>query len=59
MTIQVKQRIEFTQQQLKFINEAYPEVVGGGQSDAELRYRAGQRSVVLFLATRVQKQVGD
>lgn len=47
-------RVEFTRQQIEYLNKMFPEVAGtASTTDAELRYRSGQRSVIKALETRV------
>lgn len=49
------QRVTFTRQQIEYLERVYPEVVGSHETtEAEYRYRAGQRSVLLFLRGREQ-----
>lgn len=51
------QRVEFTRQQIEYLNKQFPEVAGTQTTtDAELRWRSGQRSVIAFLATRQAAQ---
>lgn len=45
--------VKFTRQQIEYINKMFPEVVStASTTDAELRFRSGQRSVVMVLASR-------
>lgn len=49
--------VTFTRRQVEYINKQFPEVVGGPATpNEELRYRQGQRSVVLFLRDHADVQ---
>lgn len=52
------QRVNFTRQQVEYLNKQYPEVVGTAMTtEAEMRFRQGQRSVIAFLTTRLAEQL--
>lgn len=53
----VMPQVEFTQRQIDWLNSQYPEkLTTANATDAELRHSAGQRSVILLIHTRLQKQ---
>lgn len=48
--------VEFTQRQLDFLERAYPEILARPEvSLDQVRFNAGQRSVILNLRSRLQK----
>jgi hypothetical protein len=50
-------QVKFTRQQIEWLEQQYPEVTGTAQtSDAELRFRSGQRSVIAAIKTRAAEQ---
>jgi hypothetical protein len=50
-------QVRFTRQQIEWIEKQFPEVAGTpNTSDAELRFRSGQRSVIAVLRERVAGQ---
>jgi hypothetical protein len=50
-------QVKFTRQQVDWLNKHFPEVTGTpSTTDAELRFRSGQRSVIAFILTRVAEQ---
>lgn len=50
-------QVRFTRQQIEWIEKQFPEVAGTpNTSDAELRFRSGQRSVIAVLRTRTAEQ---
>lgn len=54
MSTDIAKRVEFTRQQVEYLNKQFPEMVGtASTSTDELRFRAGQRSVLAFLLNRV------
>lgn len=54
MPTDIKQRVTFTRQQYEYLNKMYPEHVGNQDStEAEYRFRAGQRAVVLMVLSKV------
>lgn len=58
MTGHVKQTMEppkFTRRQYEWLNKQYPEMIGTETTpEAAYRFRAGQRSVIAAIATRVE-----
>lgn len=44
--------VRFSIEQVQYLEEMFPEIVSGGQSYAELQYRAGQRSVLNVIKGR-------
>ena len=48
-------QVSFTPQQLDALEALYPEFYAINQTDAELRFRAGQRSVLHFIKERVRR----
>ena len=48
-------QVSFTPQQLDALETLYPEFYALNQTDAELRFRAGQRSVLHFIKERVRR----
>jgi hypothetical protein len=49
-------KVEFTRSQIEYLNNQFPEFVGNQTTSAdELKWRAAQRSVVLFISTREDK----
>lgn len=57
MSTDIAQRVNFTRLQVEYLNKMYPEVVGNATTtEAEMRYRQGQRSVIAFLMTRTAEQ---
>jgi hypothetical protein len=50
-------QVKFTRQQLEWLEQQFPEVTGTpSTSDAELRFRSGQRSVIAQIKARVAEQ---
>ena len=50
-------KINFTRQQVEFINRHFPEVIGNAETThEELRFRQGQRSVVAFINIYADRQ---
>lgn len=45
----------FTQRQYDYLNKMYPEVTSNAKTNDELRFALGQRSLVQFIETRIQK----
>jgi hypothetical protein len=45
----------FTQKQYDYLNKAYPERTSVGMTNDELRFYSGQRHMVMFIGTRIQK----
>lgn len=49
------QPVEFTQKQLDYLNKLFPERSATGMTNDELRFYSGQRSLVMFIGTKIQK----
>lgn len=50
-------RMEFTRSQIEYLNKQYPErVMLPSTTEAEARFYAGQRSVILNLLNRITKE---
>ncbi len=45
----------FTQKQYDYMNKAFPERTSAGMTNEELRFYSGQRHLVMFMGTRIQK----
>jgi hypothetical protein len=45
----------FTQRQYDYLNKNYPELTSNTKTNEELRFYMGQRSLVQFIGTRIQK----
>lgn len=55
--INVPPQVKFTRQQIEWLEKQFPEVTGTATtSDAELRFRSGQRSVIAVIRTRAAEQ---
>jgi hypothetical protein len=50
----VVEQPKFTAKQLAYLEATFPEPTGSHQSDAEVRYAMGQRSVIKFISTKIQ-----
>jgi hypothetical protein len=53
--------VKFTRKQYEWLNQMYPEMIGSATTpEAEYRFRAGQRSVIALIASRVDgAQIGE
>lgn len=50
-------QVRFTRQQIEWLEKQFPEVAGTpSTSDAELRFRSGQRSVIAVVRSRAAEQ---
>lgn len=48
--------VEFTPRQVAYLERMFPEVISSATTaEAEMRHRGGQRSVVAFIKSKVQK----
>lgn len=47
------QVVGFTRQQIELLEKDFPEVLDGSLSDAEVRHRVGQRSVLAYIRSRL------
>jgi hypothetical protein len=45
----------FTQRQYDYLNKMYPELTSNNVTNEVLRFQLGQRSLVQFIGTRIQK----
>lgn len=53
-------RVEFTRQQLEYLEQEFPEKVGTADTTPEQRaWSAAQRSVLLHVRGRITKQPGE
>ncbi len=50
-----KQTVLFTQKQYDYLNRMFPEQASANMTTEALRFYSGQRSMVMFVGTRVQK----
>lgn len=59
MVQKTQDRVEFTRKQLAFLEQNFQEIVGSPTTtEAELRWRSGQRSVLFFIKGRIASDTG-
>lgn len=52
--IDTSKSVKFTRQQIEYLEKQFPEIIGTSSTpNDEYRFRAGQRSVVAFIRSRV------